>query len=156
MMRLPTRPKHLNADDIERLRVLYETTPQPLSTLAKNFRISIEMLARIIAEHGWRRAVGGRELIGVSHERAIPSDTQSTIADLRAAVLRRHREEWQDHAQMFGIGADNIEVARHGKTAAEMLLLRQRGERDAWGITEEPRDIGPIRIKWIDDEPKSS
>ena len=59
-------------------------------------------------------------------------------AERRAEVLRRHRDEWQDHVSLFttrSIKAD-FEVGKSAKISAEMLKIRQEGERKAWGLDE--------------------
>jgi hypothetical protein len=59
-----------------------------------------------------------------------------SAADEVVSVIRRHREEWQDHADRFrarDIQMD-FEIGKSAKISAEMLRIRQDGERKAWGI----------------------
>ena len=53
-------------------------------------------------------------------------------------MIETHREEWSDHRRLFTLeamlGEDGLGVARMAKTAAEMLKIRQEGERKAWGL----------------------
>lgn len=64
--------------------------------------------------------------------------TEADSVDLRSDVLERHRAEWRDHGDKFKlsdmVGTDGLMVARTGKTAAEMVKIRQEGERKAWSL----------------------
>ena len=55
--------------------------------------------------------------------------------DRAANLLKTHQREWSDHRLKFGIPSE-YEDARNAKITAEMLILRQKGERIAWGLDE--------------------
>lgn len=82
-------------------------------------------------------------------------------ADVGAAVILKHQSEWSDHRERFGsvpsagitpdLNADgrpdaeevvkviriDIEATKLAKLAAEMLKIRQEGERKAYGLEKE-------------------
>lgn len=58
--------------------------------------------------------------------------------DIRADIIHRHRADWAGHRKLFGmeeIKADFNE-GKSAKISAEMILIRQRGERAAYGMDE--------------------
>ncbi len=56
-----------------------------------------------------------------------------------AAVVTRHRREWTDHAQLLSEAMDgrDFDKARLAKITAEIIMIRQTGERRAWGIDKD-------------------
>lgn len=75
--------------------------------------------------------------------------TEAESVDMRSSVLERHRDEWKEHAGIFKlgdmVGEDGLGVARTGKTAAEMVKIRQEGERKAWGLDAIAEDPGTAK-----------
>lgn len=65
------------------------------------------------------------------------------VPDARAALLLRHKREWEEQRTLLGeaLASGDADRARLAKLAAETLKIRQEGERKAWGIreAEEPR-----------------
>jgi hypothetical protein len=57
-------------------------------------------------------------------------------AERRAAVVRMHQAEWEDHRARFGSVPEDFEAGKLAKISAEMLRIRQDGERKAWGLDE--------------------
>jgi hypothetical protein len=83
--------------------------------------------------------------------------TDTTAVDLRADIIDRHRREWQEHRERFpleaivvlgdgpetaAVSAGGEKLARTAKTVAEMIRLRQQGEREAWGLDAVANDTG--------------
>lgn len=62
--------------------------------------------------------------------------------DARAAVLLRHKQEWEQQQTLLSEALDcgDADKARLAKLAAETLKIRQEGERRAWGIKEAPEE----------------
>ena len=69
---------------------------------------------------------------------ATAKSTEQAAVDIRADVLEHHRVDWIEHRGMFSLGAirENFDVGKQAKISAEMLLLRQKGERAAYGMTD--------------------
>jgi len=66
--------------------------------------------------------------------------TLEAAADRADEIIKRHREDWERHHQLFpmeAIAQDN-DLARKAKIVAEMLTIRQKGERASWGMEEVP------------------
>ncbi|CAK0775967.1 hypothetical protein CCP3SC15_530004 [Gammaproteobacteria bacterium] len=71
----------------------------------------------------------------------------SEAVDLRSKIIETHRDEWAKHRGYFPLkdiagidegngerGEPNLDLAKAAKAAAEVLKLRQDGERRAWGL----------------------
>lgn len=73
-------------------------------------------------------------------------------ADAKAAVILRHKEEWEQHQQLIRAAVENgdFDAAKLAKITAETIKIRQEGERKAWGITDkgETELSGGIAISW--------
>lgn len=69
----------------------------------------------------------------------------------RAAVLLRHRQEWERHRPLMEEALNgDAEAAKLAKTAAETLKIRQEAERKAWGISDksETEVSGALVVTW--------
>lgn len=64
----------------------------------------------------------------------------------RAALLARHRQEWDDHLDLWWDAhyRRNLNLARLAKTQAETLKLRQADERKAWGLDDAAAGVGQL------------
>jgi hypothetical protein len=60
----------------------------------------------------------------------------SAAADKVVGVVQRHQQEWDAHRTRFGSTTTNFEEGKHAKINAEMLKIRQSGERIAHGLDE--------------------
>lgn len=73
-------------------------------------------------------------------------------ADAKAAVIMRHKEEWEQHQQLIRAAVENgdFDAAKLAKITAETIKIRQEGERKAWGIQDkgETELSGGIAISW--------
>lgn len=65
-------------------------------------------------------------------ENAIVEENATLLANLQVA----HRNEWKDHQPLLAsvIKKPKFEQARTAKVIAETIMIRQTGERRAWGI----------------------
>lgn len=70
----------------------------------------------------------------------------------KAAVIYRHRKEWEEHNEIMqhAIAMRDAEEAKFAKLTAEILKIRQEGERKAWGIAdkEDTEVTGGFEISW--------
>lgn len=144
--------RRLTADQWSSIRQQYETDPRlSFGDLAKEFGISKQSIHAHAKAEGWQRVISLQEL----HERAQlradrlvdgkPDDPALASSRLdgideatarRAAVLERHRTEWNMPRKIAyeAAQARDIEKARLAKTIAEALRNVQEGERKAWGL----------------------
>jgi hypothetical protein len=61
-----------------------------------------------------------------------------------AAVVERHRRELAEHAELFQVAEikENFNIDKSAKISVEMLAIRQKAERTAWGLDDPgPKDI---------------
>lgn len=144
--------RRLTADEWTAVRKAFETDPRlSFGDLAKKFGISKQSIHAHAKAEGWERVISLQEL----HERAQlradrlvdgkPDDQALASSRLdgideatarRAAVLERHRTEWNMPRKLAYEAAQSrdIEKARLAKTIAESLRNIQEGERKAWGL----------------------
>ena len=68
------------------------------------------------------------------------AEALDNAATAKAAVIERHRLEWDRHLQLLSeaMSSRDFDVAKLAKIMAETLRIRQEGERKAWGIMEKP------------------
>jgi hypothetical protein len=64
--------------------------------------------------------------------------TVQQAVNVRADIVERHRADWDEHRRHFELGtiAEDFEQGKKAKISAEMLLLRQKGERAAYGLDD--------------------
>lgn len=64
------------------------------------------------------------------------AETVAQAIDVRAEVIEKHRNDWDDHRELFPLTEikANFEVGKQAKISAEMLMIRQKGERAAYGL----------------------
>ena len=84
------------------------------------------------------------KLTGVSSKNATVID--KSIA-LRANVIERHRGQWGQHAELFLLDAIAVDfdLGKRAKISAEMLMIRQGGERKAWGLDDDAQQQQPVQ-----------
>lgn len=65
-------------------------------------------------------------------------DARELAEDIRADVIERHRADWAVHREHFKTAdiAANFEIGKSAKISAEMLAIRQKGERASYGLDE--------------------
>ncbi|MDR0338729.1 MAG: hypothetical protein LBH65_00455 [Desulfovibrio sp.] len=66
------------------------------------------------------------------------AEALSQAADAKAAVIMRHKNEWDRHQQLIedALAEGSFDAAKLAKITAETIKLRQEGERKAWGILD--------------------
>ena len=146
--------------DWETIRAEYEVGASQ-SKLAKRHGVSRKAIQKHIAAEGWVQDISGTldrlteaKVAGVvtgcdPKKKAAALDR---AADAKAAVIMRHKEEWEQHQQLIRAAVENgdFDAAKLAKITAETIKIRQEGERKAWGITDkgETELSGGIAITW--------
>jgi hypothetical protein len=151
--------KRPTTEDWQAARDRWEADPQEtfesISEMMGVSRAAVSKKARNPADP-WVRAKGLRELAEKAHQRADerevtakvtrsdPKVTRETskkgaedaAVDIRADVLERHRADWSQHRALFALQSisGDFDAGKTAKISAEMLTLRQRGERAAYGL----------------------
>ena len=127
-----------NWEDIRAAREAGET----FAALAEKFGVSAPAIHKRAQREGWgdgrdigaeiRRRVNTKVNAINPKKKAAALDAAATVA---AAVVERHRQQWQAHTDRFGIPED-FEEGKLAKITAEMLTIRQKGERAAYSLDE--------------------
>lgn len=146
--------------DWETIRAEYEVGASQ-SELAKRHGVSRKAIQKHITAEGWAQDISGTldrlteaKVVGVvagcdPKKKAAALDR---AADAKAAVIMRHKEEWEQHQQLIRAAVENgnFDAAKLAKITAETIKIRQEGERKAWGITDkgETELSGGIAITW--------
>ena len=146
--------------DWETIRAEYEAGASQ-SELAKRHGVSRKAIQKHITAEGWAQDISGTldrlteaKVAGVvagcdPKKKAAALDR---AADAKAAVIMRHKEEWEQHQQLIRAAVENgdFDAAKRATITAETIKIRQEGERKAWGITDkgETELSGGIAITW--------
>ena len=146
--------------DWETIRAEYEAGASQ-SELARRHGVSRKAIQKHITAEGWAQDISGTldrlteaKVVGVvagcdPKKKAAALDR---AADAKAAVILRHKEEWEQHQQLIraAVESGDFDAAKLAKITAETIKIRQEGERKAWGITDkgETELSGGIAISW--------
>lgn len=145
----------LTQDQWAAARIKWEADPAlTFQGLGAEFGCSHAAFSQRAKKEGWQRApdmksiadraqikADAREaakLTGVSYSETYKNQTREAAEDIRADVIERHRCDWAEHRQHFTVGniAANFETGKSAKISSEMLAIRQKGERAAYGLDD--------------------
>lgn len=129
-------------------RSLWESdSSQTFEAIAKRVDVTRAAVSKRAKQEGWTRPSNLKE---ISEAAQVQADSQVApqllevdgarakrdAIHVRSVVLARHRTDWVEHRRHFPLSriAEDFEAGKQAKISAEMLLLRQRGEREAYGI----------------------
>lgn len=79
-----------------------------------------------------------QKVTGETGKRPLPESVDQST-ELRSKLIQSHRAEWRKHAGMFPLELIKEDYKKHGtagKISAEMLAIRQKAERIAWGMDD--------------------
>lgn len=146
--------------DWETIRAEYEAGASQ-SELAKRHGVSRKAIQKHITAEGWAQDISGTldrlteaKVAGVvagcdPKKKAAALDR---AADAKAAVIMRHKAEWEQHQQLIrqAVESGDFDAAKLAKITAETIKIRQEGERKAWGIQDkaETELTGNMAISW--------
>ena len=143
--------KRLTKDEWAQARVAWETNPDMSDqAIAELFGITKQAVMEKRKRDEWAR-VGAMQNINqraqLSADKTclnlaigkVKSDTIDLAVEIRADVLDRHRADWAEHRNHFTVAgiAKDFELGKSAKITAEMLKIRQEGERKAFGLDEQ-------------------
>ncbi len=139
-------------------RLRYESTPATLKEVAKELGLSRRSVERWSSQDGGWKKVSGQHIAGKAQELAdrhrlavealgrdtSPKRQQQAVQELtedeatteRAALLVRHRKEWQLPRALMAeaVRERSMDKAKMAKAIAETTSITQKGERLAWGL----------------------
>lgn len=157
----------LTKDQWSQARELWESDQaQTDESIAEKFGVSKSAVvkARTQGKDSWKR-VGS--LLTVQQRAQFAADVKSNqssdlghfksttldaAVEIRAKLLEQHRDDWKEHREQFTLPdiAANFELGKSAKITAEMLKIRQEGERKAYGLdeqqTQESKSAEPMQI----------
>lgn len=132
--------------DWERIRAEYEAGAT-MGELSRRHGVSKPTISVRARKEGWTQEIS--ELVNRMAEAKAngiantvsPKKKAAAIdaaADAKAAVMLRHKKEWERHQEIMdaALDAGNFEQAKLAKITAETLKIRQEAERRAWGIQD--------------------
>jgi len=163
----------LTKDQWAEARIKWEADPTlTFEDVAQSLGISRPAVSKMADKVGWVKSGNLQSINRAAHIRAdsaevtgdvtdqvtnevtnapakspLPASTELST-DLRSKLIQSHRAEWRNHARLFPleeIKADYRKNGTAGKISAEMLSIRQKGERIAWGMDEGDSDK-PVTI----------
>ena len=146
----------IDPDAWERIRIARESAGESFRSLAERFGVSVGAIHKRARREGWgdgsdvaaviRREVNAK----VNGVHLADDDLENRAAAIEDAaergadVIRLHRADWQAHRARFGSAPENVNEAKLARMSAEMLRIRQAGEREAWGL-----DAGESRAEIV-------
>jgi hypothetical protein len=156
--------RRLSREEWAAARLLWEKDPQQFdSTIAEKFGVSKQAVTQRRNAENWQRIgtmhnVSERaHLLADATCRELASDKKKAQAideavEIRARVIEKHRSDWKEHRNQFDIAdiARDFELGKSAKITAEMIKIRQEGERKAYGLDEQSNgqndDVQPVAI----------
>lgn len=131
----------LTMDAWQELRAAHEIGTS-FTDLARRFGVSRQAIQKKAAREGWQvdqaavSEVLARVAVKIATDPAKKDAAIEAVADQVSQVIKLHRREWQGHRGLFPLKdlAENFEKGKAAKISAEMVALRQRAERAAWGL----------------------
>lgn len=139
--------------DWETIRAEYEAGAT-MGRLAESHGVNKSAISRRAAKEVWtqdvtnavdRRVNAKVNGIGNTVDPVKKSAALDAAADRKVAVIERHRVEWEEHRTLINeaVVARDFNAAKLARITAEVIQIRQSGERKAWGIMDvdvRPRD----------------
>lgn len=124
------------------------------SMIAEKYGISQQAVTKKRTHEQWQRAgvlqnISQRAQIEADarlcqkQSEVVPHNQKADVVDaaieIRAKILETHRADWKEHREHFTLGAiaGSFDLGKSAKITAEMLKIRQEGERKAYGLDEQ-------------------
>ena len=140
----------LTADQWETIRAEREAG-KSFPELAKKYGVSHQAIQKRAKNEGW----GDGADIGVTVRRKVAEKVAGVVAGCNpkkkaealenaaqkgVEIVRRHQRDWDEHHKQFTVAgvANNFDTGKSAKICAEMLAIRQKAERAAYGLEETP------------------
>lgn len=134
-------------------RQQWEADPKEnFETIGRSLGVSRVASSKRASKEGWARPQNLRQIVEraqlqadvkVSPKPLEVSDvtgktTEQAAVDIRADVLKTHRQDWHEHRSVFTLLAiaDDLDAGKKAKISADMLIVRQKGERAAYGLDD--------------------
>jgi hypothetical protein len=123
-----------------------------VQNLSLKYNISATAINRRRSIEGWRQDAEAAIKMRTQERLAKIQKSQDPVkrdeaieneAQARANVIHRHRREWDTHAVLLDetFARRDFNLAKLTKITAEILMIRQSGERKAWNIDTVTQNI---------------
>lgn len=143
----------LNADQWQDARQAWEADPTlTFESLAEKLGLSRQAVSKKAKGDGWTKVGSLRKVAERAQLKADgkvaqvagatgKKDQEATFeasVEIRADVIDRHRSDWAEHRKLFTLSEikKEFEAGKQAKISAEMLAIRQKGERAAYGLED--------------------
>lgn len=139
------KPK-VTSEEWAELKVKWENDPRiGYAWLIKETKIGVtrDAIRKKAEQERWRKSPAIRTIVQQAHINADNislgktdlNSIQNSIK-LRSDIIELHRKEWNDHRRIFTLlkMEESLRYAQTAKMSAEVLKLRQDGERRAWAL----------------------
>ncbi len=140
----------LTADQWETVRAEREAG-KSFPELAKKHGVSHQAIQKRAKNEGW----GNGADIGVTVRRKVAEKVAGLVAGCNPKkkaealenaakkgfdIIQRHQKDWEAHHNSYTVDgiAKDFEIGKSAKICAEMLAIRQKAERAAYGLEETP------------------
>ncbi len=126
--------------------------------LAARYGVSHQAIQKHAKAEGWgdgqdlteviRRKVAERvaRVVATENPKKKAEAIEAAAAKV-ASVVERHQSEWEDHRARFGSTTADFDEGKMAKINAEMLKIRQEGERRAHGLDTETAKAD-VTVRW--------
>lgn len=148
-------------------RQAWEADPTlTFEALATRYGISRPAVSKMAGKQGWvksgslnsiNRAAQLRadsvevtsEVSSVTAKKPLPESVDQST-ELRSRLIQSHRNEWRRHASLYSLEVmkdSDFELSKKAKISSEMLAIRQKAERTAWGMDDDKTTDKTILIE---------
>lgn len=145
----------LDADTWGTVRAEYEAGAS-MSGLAKKHQVNKSAISRKAEKEAWTqdpteavdRLVNAKiNGVGNAVDPQKKAEALDAAADRKVAVIRRHQAEWDgiEAIRVAAIQGESFDKAKLAKIASETLMIKQGGERKAWGL-DKPDPAAAITV----------
>lgn len=156
----------LTADQWAAARVKWESDPTiTFEAVGQLMGVSRVAVSKRASAEGWERVTDLHTLAQLAHARSdarevaakvTPELTPETIdarnaaVDLRADIIDRHKADMARHRVLHSDAAqaEDLEACKRAKLSIEVLAIRHKIERDAYGLNEAATTQVPPEPEW--------
>lgn len=148
--------KRLTPEEWRKARLKYESDKRvSFAEIAAKFGVSKAAVGKMALKQKWSKVGALESIARAAHLRADEAEVDGNVdsqkplpdsfersTDLRTKLIQSHRAEWRKHANLFPLEEikNSLTIGRSGKVSAEMIALRQKAERIAWGMDDVSQD----------------
>lgn len=156
----------LTRDQWAAARIKWEADPKlTFEAVGVLMGVSRVAVSKRASSEGWERITDMHTLAQLAHARSdarevtakvTPElspetiDARNAAVDLRADVIDRHKADMARHRALHNdeAQAEDLEACKRAKLSIEVLAIRHKVERDAYGLNEAATQQAPAEPEW--------